>query len=353
MRAVWFDEFGAAPQVRDVPDPQCPAWGVVIEVAATGLCRSDWHGWAGHDPDISLPHVPGHEFAGIVVEVGPDVTDVADAAVGQRVCVPFVCACGQCPPCLAGEQQVCAQQTQPGFSGWGSFAERVAIEHADVNLVRLPDDLDFDTAASLGCRFATAYRAVTVHGRPAPGDWVAVHGCGGVGLSAVMVAVARGARVVAVDVSPGARELAVSLGAVATVDAAAVADGVARAVREITDGGAHVSIDALGGAATAQNSIRCLRRRGRHVQIGLMVGADAQAAVPMARVLAHELEIYGSHGMPAHAYPAMLAEVARGDVRPAGLVTRHITLDETPAALMAMSDGSPVGMTMIHPSAQA
>jgi D-arabinose 1-dehydrogenase-like Zn-dependent alcohol dehydrogenase len=317
----------------------------VIEVAATGLCRSDWHGWCGHDPDIALPHVPGHEFAGTVVEVG---TRVTKASVGQRVCVPFVCACGQCPQCRAGEQQVCSQQSQPGFTHWGSFAERVAIRPADVNLVELPADLDFDTAASLGCRFATAYRALRVHGRPAAGEWVAVHGCGGVGLSAVMIAVARGARVVAVDVSADALELARAFGAEAVVDAGA-GDPV-RAVRELTGGGAHVSIDALGSSATARNSIAGLRPRGRHVQVGLLLGADARAGLPMDRVLAHELEIYGSHGMPAHAYPAMLAEVAAGQLRPGALVTRHIGLDEVPDALMAMTGASPIGITIIHPA---
>ena len=198
MRAVVFEEYGGAAAVRDVPDPAPADHGVVVEVEATGLCRSDWHGWAGHDDSIALPHVPGHELAGRVVAVG---ADVERWQIGDRVTVPFVCACGSCPQCVTGNQQVCDRQTQPGFTGWGSFAELVALDHADVNLVALPDALDAVAAASLGCRFATAYRAVLDQGRARPGEWVAVHGCGGVGLSAVQVAVAAGARVVAVDVS--------------------------------------------------------------------------------------------------------------------------------------------------------
>ncbi len=344
MRAVWFETFGAAPSVREVPPPECPPAGVVIEVAATGLCRSDWHGWLGHDPDIAPPHVPGHEFAGVVAEIG---SEVRRCAVGQRVTVPFVCGCGTCPQCLAGEQQVCARQMQPGFTGWGSFAELVAIDHADVNVVELPQDMDFDTAASLGCRFATAYRALTVHGRVAAGQWVAVHGCGGVGLSAIMIAAAHGAAVVAVDVSRAALALASALGARAVVDGTG-ADVVA-AVRDVTGGGAHVSLDALGSTVTSTNSIECLRPRGRHVQVGLMVGADAQPPVPIGRVIGAELEIYGSHGMPAHAYPAMLAEVASGRLNPVELITRRVALDDAPAALVAMSNASPVGITMVHP----
>ncbi|MGH8891966.1 MAG: alcohol dehydrogenase catalytic domain-containing protein, partial [Actinomycetes bacterium] len=210
MRAVVFEEYGGPADVREVRDPTVSRHGAVVRVEATGLCRSDWHGWAGHDRSIALPHVPGHELAGRVEAVGDLVTRWRP---GERVTVPFVCACGTCEQCATGNQQVCERQTQPGFTGWGSFAELVALDHADVNLVALPDSVDAVTAAGLGCRVATAYRAVVSQGRVGPGDWVAVHGCGGVGLSAVMVAVACGARVVALDVSGDALELARSFGA--------------------------------------------------------------------------------------------------------------------------------------------
>ncbi|MDQ6658584.1 MAG: zinc-dependent alcohol dehydrogenase family protein [Actinomycetota bacterium] len=344
MRAVVFDRFGSVPQVRDVPEPECSAHGAIVAVRATGLCRSDWHGWVGHDADIRLPHVPGHEFAGVITELGSAVTT---CTVGQRVTVPFVCACGSCPQCLDGEQQVCVRQTQPGFTHWGSFAELVAIEHADVNLVPLPDEVDFDTAAGLGCRFATAYRALTVHGRVSKGDWVAVHGCGGVGLSAMMIAVAMGARVVGVDISARALQFAAEFGAEATVDASK--DEVPARIVDLTDGGAQLSIDALGSTATSVNSIRCLRPRGRHIQVGLMAGGDAQPRIPMELIIANELEIYGSHGMPAHAYPEMLGRVASGELRPSELIGRRITLDEVPAALVEMERSPVGGMTVIRP----
>jgi D-arabinose 1-dehydrogenase-like Zn-dependent alcohol dehydrogenase len=198
VRAVMYSAYGEHPALTTAPDPECPAGGVVIEVGATGVCRSDWHAWQGHDP-VALPHIPGHELAGTVAEVGSGVTGWQ---VGDRVTVPFVCGCGQCEYCAAGEAQVCPHQTQPGFTGPGSYAERVAIHAAEENLVRLPDSVDFVTAASLGCRFATAFRALSVHGRVARGGWLVVHGCGGVGLSAVMIGTALGAQVIAVDVSP-------------------------------------------------------------------------------------------------------------------------------------------------------
>ena len=348
MRAVVYSQFGAEPEVREVPVPVCPADGVVVRVEATGVCRSDWHGWQGHDPDIAVPHVPGHELAGTIDEVG---TDVRRWRVGDRVTVPFVCACGACGPCLAGDHQVCDAQIQPGFTHWGSFAELVALHRADINLVRLPDGLDFVTAASLGCRFATAHRALVGQGRVAAGDWVAIHGCGGVGLSAVMIAVAAGARVVAIDVSDTALAAAIELGATATVDGGG--PDVADRVMKATGGGANLSIDALGSTMTCFNSIAGLRKRGRHVQVGLMVGSDAHAAVPMDLVVARELEILGSHGMAAHDYGTMLASVVEGRLDPRRLVGRTISLDEAPAALMAMDGPQPVaGMTVILPGSR-
>ena len=342
MRAVVYEAFGHTPEVRQVPDPACPPDGVVVAVEATGLCRSDWHGWMGHDADITLPHVPGHELAGVVEATGPGVTAWR---AGDRVTVPFVCACGRCAACAAGDQQVCERQTQPGFTHWGSFAEYVAIDHADVNLVPLPQETTFAAAAALGCRFATAVRAVTAHGRAAPGEWVAVHGCGGVGLSAVMIAAAAGARVVAVDLSPGALDLARAFGAEACVKGP---DGVPEAIREITGGGAHVSLDALGSAPTCADSVMCLRRRGRHVQVGLL--PEDTTGVPMGRVIAFELAVLGSHGMPAHAYRPMMDLVTAGALRPDRLITRTIGLAGTPAALTAMGTVPATGVTVIDPA---
>ena len=342
MRAVVYESFGGRPQVRDVPDPLPKREGVVIAVRATGLCRSDWHGWQGHDSDITeLPHVPGHELAGEVRAVGGDVTRWR---VGDRVTVPFICACGRCASCAAGDQQVCERQTQPGFTHWGSFAEYVAIDRADVNLVALPEEMTFETAAALGCRFAPAFRSVVTQGRVRPGEWVAVHGCGGVGLSAVMIAVASGAQVVAVDVNPAALDLAKRFGAATCLEAR---PDVVERIREVTGGGAHLSLDALGHPATASNSVLSLRRRGRHVQVGLL--PEGPTPLPMDRVIGWELEILGSHGMPAHAYGPMMELVAAGALRPDLLVARTIGLTEAADALAGMDRSTAAGMTMIRP----
>jgi len=344
LKAVIFEEFGGPLRVAEVVDPTATDDGVIIKVEASGICRSDWHGWKGHDPDIRhFPHVPGHELAGTVEEIG---SGVKDWKTGDRVTVPFVCGCGTCPECASGNHQVCDHQTQPGFTHWGSFAEYVAIDHADVNLVRLPDEMGFVTAASLGCRFATSFRAIVAQGRVAADEWVAVHGCGGVGLSAVMIAAALGARVIAVDIDPEVLSLATEVGAFAVINARETID-VAGHIRELTDRGVHVSIDALGSAVTSTNSILCLGKRGRHVQVGLLAGDDYRPRLPMEQVIGRELEILGSHGMQAHRYPEMLDLIAAGKLEPQRLIGKTVSLEEAPRELEEMDRFGAVGITVI------
>jgi alcohol dehydrogenase len=343
MKAVLYEAFSVAPKIEIVPDPVPEPHAVVVKVMATGVCRSDWHGWVGHDHDIKLPHVPGHELAGVVETTGKDVTKWRR---GDRVTVPFVGGCGSCPQCHSGNQQICDVQFQPGFTHWGSFAEYVSIHYADTNLVRLPDAMDFATAASLGCRFATSFRAVVDQGRVGAGQWVAVHGCGGVGLSAIMIANAIGANVVAVDIADDKLALAKSLGAAFTVNAAHNPD-VVSAITEITRGGAHVSIDALGHPQTCFNSINSLRKRGRHIQVGLMLGDHSEPRIPMAKVIANELEIYGSHGMQAHRYDAMFALLKSGRLAPQKLVGKTISLEQSIPALVNMDRFENAGVTVV------
>ena len=347
MRAVVIRRTAQLPAVEDVPDPQCPPGGVVVDVAATGVCRSDWHAWMGHDP-VALPHVPGHELVGTIREVGEGVSRWR---VGDRVTTPFVCGCGVCATCREGDSQVCPHQTQPGFTGWGSFAEQVALHAADHNLVAVPDDVEDVAAAALGCRFATAYRAVAQHGQAGEGGWVAVHGAGGVGLSAVLVARAMGASVVAVDVAAGPLATAARLGAEVVIDATGHSpERVAERVQDVTGGGAHVSLDAYGSAATALASVLSLRRRGRHVQAGLLLGDQARPALPMDRVIGWELSLHGTHGLAARDYPAMFDLVSRAGLDLTELVGAQVGLDEAPAALAAL--GAPPlrpGVTVVRP----
>ena len=344
MKALVYETFGGVPLLTTVPDPTPERHGIVVRVGASGVCRSDWHGWMGHDPGIALPHIPGHELAGVVEAVGSEVTCWK---AGDRVTVPFVSGCGACSECASGNEQVCHAQSQPGFTHWGSFAEFVKLDQADLNVVALPEEMPFETAASLGCRFVTSFRAVVDQGRVRAGAFVAVHGCGGVGLSAVMIAAALGARVIAVDVSADALALAKRCGAEFVIDGRA-RDDVPAAIVERTRGGAHVSLDTLGSAVTCRNSILSLRPRGRHVQVGLLAGAEADPALPMADVIARELELVGSHGMQAHRYVAMFEMIASGALRPELLVGRTISLDEAGCALMQMDEFGVAGVTVIN-----
>ena len=343
MRAAVYEKFGQPLTIQNVPDPVPSEGGVVIRVMATGICRSDWHGWMGHDPDVTLPHVPGHELSGVIEETGKNVLRWQP---GDRVTLPFVCGCGHCPQCVSGNHQVCDHQFQPGFTHWGSFAEYVAVDYADVNLVRLPEGLDFITAASLGCRFVTSFRAIVAQGRVTGGQWVAVHGCGGVGLSAVMIAAALGAKVIAIDIFEEKLELARSLGAAEIINAGRT-DSVVEAVKDITDGGAHVSIDALGSPDTCFNSVANLRKRGKHIQVGLMATDERHPPVPMDRVIADELEILGSHGIQAHAYAPLLTMIRLGKLKPEKLIGKTISLEESLAALQNMNLFEMVGVTII------
>ena len=341
MNSIHFTQFQGPLSVVDLPMPVASEAGVVIKVEATGLCRSDWHGWMGHDSDISLPHVPGHELAGVISSVGALVSKFA---VGDRVTVPFVCGCGKCEFCLRGDAQVCPTQTQPGFTGFGSFAQFVAIDNADFNLVSIPSSVSFATAAALGCRFATAYRGLVKRAQVKSGQSVVVYGCGGVGLSAIMIAVALGASVYAVDVSEDALGVAASLGA--TVINSRLVDPVAQ-MQAI--GGADVAVDALGSEQTANQSVMSLKRRGRHLQLGLLLTPDGKTAMSMARVIAWELDLLGSHGMAAVDYPEMMALVESGKLDPSVLIKREIGLEEGALALASFDTSPASGITIIKP----
>lgn len=341
MRAASYTEFGGSITIGEVADPEPGPADVVIEVRATGICRSDWHGWQGHDADITtFPHVPGHEFAGVVAEVGPAVEHWAP---GDRVAVPFIAGCGRCTYCAAGDPQVCPQQTQPGFTHWGSFAERVLVHNADFNLVALPDSVDFETGASLGCRFSTAYRAVVDQGRVAAGEWVAVYGCGGVGVSSVMIAAALGARAIGIDPRPEARQLALDAGAALAFDPSEAPMRLA----ELETDGPHVTIDAVGSPRVVAAAVASLRRGGRHVQVGLLPEPGSFGEVMAGRVVAHEVTIVGSHGIAPTGLAGVLDLSARGDLRPDRLIGDRVDLATGVAVLTGLDADPATGITVI------
>ncbi len=348
MRAAQYDAYRAPLTVVRRVDPEPGPDGAVVRVRASGVCRSDWHAWMGHDPSVVPPHVPGHEFAGEVVAVGPEVRGVTP---GERVTAPFCCGCGRCSECRSGRQNLCHHEYQPGFDGPGSFAEYVWVPHADVNVVRLPDALSFEEAAALGCRFMTSFASLVDRAALTAGETLAVYGCGGVGLSAVMIGAALGARVIAVDLDEQRLERARALGADATVlasaEAAPSAGDAAASVVELTQGGAHVSLDAVGSPVTAAQAVRSLRRRGRHVQAGLLLADDAMPPMPMLEIIKRELTVSGVHGMAASRYPDLLRFVVDRGLGVGRLIGRRIGLDQAGDELRAMGDFAQQGLSVI------
>jgi len=347
MRAAVMEAVRAPLVVRDMPDPDCPAHGAVVRVEANGVCRSDWHAWTGDwgwiGLELDFPFVLGHEFCGVVEAVGAEVRGFA---AGDRVVVPFSQGEGTCEFCRVGMQNVCVDGFSPGFSYWGGFGRLVAVPHADVNLVTLPEAIDFVDGAALGCRYMTSFHGLYDQARVQAGEWVAIHGCGGIGLAAVQIATALGANVIAIDIDAGKLDRAKAEGAVATVHAGNA--DPAEAVKEITKGGAQVAVDALGLAVTCQNAVRSLRRRGRHLQIGMTSGAEkGEIAFPIDVIVESELTIVGTSGMPAPRYATMLAMIEAGRLSPGSLVSQRLSLAEAGAVLASMDDFATVGIPVI------
>lgn len=344
MKAALLHQFRGAIVSEAVPDPECPRDGVIVEVRACGVCRSDHHTWTGADADLVLPHVMGHEFSGVVVEAGPDCKA---HRVGERVTAPFILGCGHCPDCMSGQPTICDSQRLVGFTQWGAFAERVAVQAADFNLVRLPDSVGFAEAAGMGCRVTTAWRGLNDRAALKADEWIAVHGCGGVGLSAIMLASAMSARIVAIDISPDALEKARQMGAHACINASETGN-VPEAVREITGGGAHVSVDGLGIKTTFENSLRSLRKLGRHVQIGMPTGSHVTVPLPLLDlVYSRQLSIFGMRGLGAAGFVTLLDMVEAGRLDLSALVTERIALSKVGNALALMDHGQPAGITVI------
>ena len=345
MNAAIYHSFGGIIRVEQVDIPSVPPLdGVLIRVQATGICRSDWHGWKGHDDDVKthgLPFCPGHELSGVVVQ-----STSPTFQPGDRVAIPFILSCGSCPSCRVDKPTVCHNQEQPGFTQWGSFAEYVASPRATRNVKLLPDNVTFVQAAALGCRFTTAYRAVLQQGQLQRNQSVAIFGCGGLGLSCIIFANLIGAYpIVAIDTSDHALAKAHHLGATHLVSG--TAPNVCDQVWTLTnDQGAHVTIDAAGVTATCEQAIHCTRRAGRMVQVGLPMGG-VPPQIPMALVAGRELELVGSHGFAADDLPTLLDMVATGSLDPLQLVEQCVSLEEGAQILMDMDHTSPLGMTMI------
>ncbi|MFC6716367.1 zinc-dependent alcohol dehydrogenase family protein [Natrialbaceae archaeon GCM10025810] len=354
MRAAVLREYGEPLDIAAVDPPAPDPDGAVVAVEACGICRSDWHAWMGHgewaDDQVPRGQILGHEPAGRVLEVGDRVETLEP---GDRAAVPFNLGDGTCPQCRTGHGNVCEDGAALGFepSAPGAFAERVHVPRADFNAAPLPDGVSATDAAALGCRYVTAFHALAHRAEVDGGDWVAVHGCGGLGLAAVQIADALGASVVAVDVREGPLELAASVGADVTIDASGdldPGDDVPAVIEAVTDGGAHVSVDALGRAETCRNSIECLAIRGTHVQVGLTTAAEkGEVSLPIDSMTRWDVSFLGSRGMPPSRYDELLRMIESGALEPGALVTKEVGLEEVSDRLEAMTEYETRGIEVV------
>jgi len=345
-RAAILEAYDEPLDVCDVDSVSPDSDGIVVNTDACGICRSDWHAWKGHWPSVPMGHILGHEPAGTVTAVGEDVENFA---VGDEVGIPFNVACGQCEFCWGGESHMCSDGLSLGFAPElpGAFTSEFAIPNADFNAVHLPDQMAPVEMAALGCRFATSFHALAHKADVEAGDWLAVHGCGGIGLSAVNIATALGANVVAVDLNDEALDLAERVGAVATLNASDT-DETPSAVRDITDGGADISVDALGIAETCCNSVESLGPQGQHVQVGMTTDDEAgEVSLPVDSIVGSELELVGVKGMPPNRYSELFQMIASGKVQPAKLVTNRVGLEDVSGRLRSMDDYGTLGFEVV------
>jgi alcohol dehydrogenase len=353
MKAAVFHGVEEPLQIEEVEPPTADADQVVVETEACGICRSDWHAWKGDWSWIGVMPtdglVFGHEPAGTVVEVGENVERIRE---GDQVTIPFNLSDGTCRQCRQGNGNICEQVVPLGFLKMapGAFAERFPVRAADQNVVKLPDGVDPVEVAGLGCRFATAFHGLVHRVDVTAGDWVAVHGLGGVGLSAVHIADALGANVIGVDIMDEKLDKAEELGADETINATEVKD-VPQAVKKFTESsrGVDVSVDALGVAETCQNSVNSLGKGGQNLQIGLTTSEEeGEVSLPVDNIVMDEREFVGSFGMPPNEYEEIFSMMERGKIDPGRIVTETVSLEEVPGMIEGMGNYDTIGIPVCN-----
>jgi alcohol dehydrogenase len=338
MRAMVVREYGSPLEQLELPEPELQPGYALLEVLTCGVCFSDVKTSRGRMPfsdRLSLPHVPGHEVCARVVRSDPPVIEA-----GTTVVANHLAPCRVCARCRAGIEQQC---TNPrgwmGFMTPGGFQQRLVVPID--RLTRVPDEIDPIHAAPLTCAVGTSYRAVTTRGEVTPGSRVVVIGLGGVGIHALQIANATGARVTGLDVSSRALDVADRLG----LDALQADDPEIeeRLLRLAGESGIDVVIDTVGAESTLAQAFRLVRPGGRIVGVGYDVAS--RIVLPTARFVLEEVELVGSRYVALDELERTIALVADGRVEP--VIDRVLPLAEANAALEALEAGDVVGRVVL------
>ncbi len=318
MKAVRLLEPGRPLAMQEVPLPSIGPRDVLVRVKAAGVCHSDSHYRAGVSPVEPLPLTLGHEVAGVVEQIGADVSNVQ---VGNRVCLHYLVSCGDCFYCSRGSEQFCINASMLGKYRDGGYAEYIGLPAR--NAFRLPDEISFEQGAIMMCSSATSFHALR-KGRLEAGETVAVFGVGGLGMSAVQLARALGALdVYAVDINADKLDMAARFGAI-PVDASQ-GDPVAE-IKRLTGGqGVDVALELVGLPLTVRQSIESLAVFGRAVMVGL--GDEPVEVNPYQELICREAEIIGSADHLAHELPLLIELARRGALDFSGVVTDTLPLD--------------------------
>ena len=318
MKAVRLVEPGRPLEAQDIPIPNPGGHDVLVRVEAAGICHSDVHYRAGKSRVHPLPLTLGHEVAGVVEKVGAEVSRLK---IGDRVCLHYLATCGDCSYCNQGSEQFCETGAMIGKYRDGGFAEYICMPSRSVFL--LPKEIPFEQGAIMMCSSATSLHALN-KGRLKPGESVAIFGVGGLGISAVQVARAFGAKeVFAVDIKPAKLEFARQLGAI-PIDAVTT-DPVVE-IRRLTGGrGVDVALELIGLPQTMQQAVKCLAIKGRALLVGIY---DKNFEIaPYADVLNKEAEIIGVSDHLAQELPLLIEMVRQGRLDLSKVVTQTVPLD--------------------------
>ncbi len=329
MRAIRFEADGSIQRVN-LPVPQVGPEDVLVQVLAEGVCRTDLHTLEAVKEGRRPPVVPGHEIAGKITKLG---SDVYMANAGDFVAVHYEQPCGTCRHCRKKRTNLCQDGHSLGFDVQGGYAEYVAVHQGTV--LPLPQDMDPAAAAPLGCSGTTAYHAVVAVGDTTEEELVVIVGAGGVGLSAVQVAKAQGARVIAVDVRSEAQKAALQAGA----DSAANLEEA----KQIHD--ADVVVDFVSTAATLELGRGALGVGGRLV---VVASGTEPISLTAADIMEGGRAFLGSYSSTMADLARAVALAENGKLTP--LVTRRATLEEAADVLQDLAAGKIVGRAVLLPA---